>query len=264
MLQAFTLKFKSIDFLIFTIHSAFMPNFEIELKSLLGSQENATSFLNKLKNVDKNLKLTSKNSQLNHYFIGGDINRLSVLIHEHLDEFEAQDFHHLVNHGSNFSVRTRQLDNQIILVIKASIDQTSSSNGTARIEFEKKFENMSLKDLDQLLLDTDFSYQAKWSRVREEYEFHLPHNFKSEVKLLENPKYVTVCLDKNAGYGYLTEFELVLQDISEAEAGKTFLRDLIRFLEVQELSQDKLERMFVYYNANWTQYYGTDKTFNLE
>ncbi len=241
-----------------------MPNFEIELKSLLGTQENATSFLNKLKNADHNLKLISKNSQLNHYFIGGDINRLSVFIHQYLDEFEAQDFHHLVNEGSNFSVRTRQLDNQVILVIKASVDQTTSSNGTARIEFEKKFENMSLNDLDQLLLDTDFAYQAKWSRAREEYEFHLPHDFKSEIKLLENPKSVTVCLDKNAGYGYLTEFELVLQDVSEAESGKAFLRDLIKFLDVKELAQDRLERMFAYYNANWADYYGTEKTFNVE
>lgn len=241
-----------------------MPNFEIELKSLLGTQENATSFLNKLKSVDPDLKLVSKNSQLNHYFIGGDINRLSVLIHEYLDEFEAQDFHHLVNEGSNFSVRTRQLDNQVILVIKASIDQTTSSNGTARIEFEKKFENMSLVDLDKLLLDTDFIYQAKWSRDREEYEFHLPHNFKSEAKLSQVPKSIAVCLDKNAGYGYLTEFELVLQDGSEAESGKVFLRDLIKFLGIQELPQDRLERMFAHYNANWPDYYGTDKTFNVE
>jgi len=241
-----------------------MPNFEIELKSLLGTQENATSFLNKLKSADQHLQLTSKNSQLNHYFIGGDINRLSIFIHEYLDEFEAQDFHHLVNEGSNFSVRTRQLDNQVILVIKASVDQTTSSNGTARIEFEKKFENMSLVDLDQLLLDTDFMYQAKWSRQREEYEFHLPRNFKSETKLSQTPKSITVCLDKNAGYGYLTEFELVLTDGSEAESGKVFLRDLIKFLGIQELPQDRLERMFAYYNANWADYYGTDKTFNVE
>ena len=34
--------------------------------------------------------------------------------------------------------------------------------------------------------------------------------------------------------------------------------------EVEELSQDRLERMFSFYNNNWSDYYGTEKIFNIE
>jgi hypothetical protein len=35
-------------------------------------------------------------------------------------------------------------------------------------------------------------------------------------------------------------------------------------LGVAELSQDRLERMFKFYNENWPEYYGTDRTFIIE
>jgi hypothetical protein len=35
-------------------------------------------------------------------------------------------------------------------------------------------------------------------------------------------------------------------------------------LGVEELSQERLQRMFDYYNKNWAEYYGTDKTFSIE
>jgi hypothetical protein len=31
-----------------------------------------------------------------------------------------------------------------------------------------------------------------------------------------------------------------------------------------ELPQDRLARMFEYYNNNWEDYYGTEKVFNIE
>ena len=232
-----------------------MPSFEIEIKSLLQTKENADRFLEKLKNIDPKLKSISQSSQLNHYFIGGDINKLSVFIHNYLDEFEAQDFHHIVNHGINISVRTRQTETKVILVIKATLDETSSSNGTARIEFEKDFaQNMSLTDLDKLLLDSDFAYQAKWSRDRQEFEFH-PKNGQEKI---------VVCLDKNAGYGYLAEFELVIDDVQKTEESKADLRSTMAEVGAEELAQDRLERMFAFYNQNWADYYGTEKTFDVK
>ena len=232
-----------------------MPSFEIEIKSLLQTKENADRLIEKLKSIDPKLKLIGQSSQLNHYFIGGDINKLSVFIHNYLDEFEAQDFHHIVNHGTNISVRTRQTESKVILVIKATLDDTTSSNGTARIEFEKDFaQNMSLSDLDQLLLDSDFAYQAKWSRDRQEFEFQ-PKNGKENI---------VVCLDKNAGYGYLAEFELVLDDAQKVEESKVYLRSIMAEVGAQELAQDRLERMFAFYNQNWADYYGTEKTFDVK
>jgi hypothetical protein len=35
-------------------------------------------------------------------------------------------------------------------------------------------------------------------------------------------------------------------------------------LDLKELSQDRLERMFKFYNENWRDYYGTEKVFNIE
>jgi len=35
-------------------------------------------------------------------------------------------------------------------------------------------------------------------------------------------------------------------------------------LGVEELSQDRLERMFSHYNSNWPDYYGTERTFIIE
>jgi hypothetical protein len=32
----------------------------------------------------------------------------------------------------------------------------------------------------------------------------------------------------------------------------------------EELPQERLERMFTYYNTHWQDYYGTDKIFTIE
>ena len=51
-------------------------------------------------------------------------------------------------------------------------------------------------------------YQAKWSREREEHTF----------------KGLNVCIDKNAGYGYVAELERVIDDAKKmAEAIKSEL-----------------------------------------
>jgi hypothetical protein len=35
-------------------------------------------------------------------------------------------------------------------------------------------------------------------------------------------------------------------------------------LGLDELPQERLARMFEFYNQNWSEYYGTDKTFNID
>lgn len=79
------------------------------------------------------------------------------------------------------------------------MNDESSSNGTARIEWEVDLPSMTLDEMDTLVLQAGFSYQAKWSREREGY------------MLNDN---TVLCLDKNAGYGYLAEFERVIDDPS--------------------------------------------------
>ncbi|MFM2339564.1 MAG: hypothetical protein RLZZ360_200 [Candidatus Parcubacteria bacterium] len=224
-----------------------MAHYEIEIKSLLGTPERAAEIKSKMATADPSLKLTSENTQLNHYFEGGDIKVLASSV-EHL--FLVDIFAKLtkiVSIGKNFSVRTRQRDEEVLLVIKASIDSGTSENTVSRLEFEEPVV-LSLEELDVLVLSAGYTYQAKWSRTREEYAY----------------KGINVCFDKNAGYGYVAEFEKILHDESELSAARQELDELMGELGVEELSQERLARMFAHYNTNWSQYYGTDKIFIIE
>ena len=104
---------------------------------------------------------------------------------------------------------------------------------------------LTLDELDELILGAGFAYEAKWSREREEYTY----------------KGANVCIDKNAGYGYLAEFEKVVPHDEAIAAIRSELDLLMKELGVEELLQDRLERMFAHYNEHWPEYYGTDRTF---
>jgi len=224
-----------------------MQNYEVEVKSLLGSEENAEALKTSLKTIDPDAKLVSQSKQLNHYFIGGDVKALVAPLSKHFSSDVIEKLKDIATRGKGFSIRTREKDGAVLFVVKASVDDTTSDNGILRMEFEEKID-LSLAELDQLLLEAGFTYQAKWSREREEYVC----------------KGVNVCLDKNAGYGWLAEFEKVMGDPNELEAARDDVRSLMQTCGVEELAQDRLERMFAHYNAHWTEYYGTEKIFTIE
>jgi adenylate cyclase class IV len=225
-----------------------MAHFEIEIKSLLGEKEKADAFREKLLGFSTPARLTGKNSQLNHYFTGGDMRALFETMAPHFSSEQQESLKKILTEGKSHSVRTRQADGKVLLVVKASIGDDTSSNGVSRMEFEQETPGLSLEALDGLLLKSGLEYQAKWSRDREEYSLGD----------------VTVCLDRNAGYGYLAEFEKVVDSVDQAEATKTDLLRLMEELGAAELPQDRLERMFAHYNAHWPEYYGTDKVFVIE
>jgi len=224
-----------------------MAHYEIEIKTLLGEKINADLLKQKMMDIDPNTKLVSKNKQLNHYFEGGDIAKLFEITKDLLAEDARGKFLKMVAKGKNFSVRTRQKNDSVFLVLKASIDEGTSSNTVSRLEFEEPVQ-IPLAALDKKVMDAGFVYQAKWSREREEYDY----------------KGITVCLDKNAGYGYLAEFEKVVPDEAMAVPARAELEVLMHELGVKELAQDRLERMFAHYNSHWGEYYGTEKVFVIE
>lgn len=224
-----------------------MANYEIEIKSLLGTKEAADAFIQKMQAADANLRVTGTNSQLNHYFVEGDTRALYDLLVPFFKSEQEQSFMEIIEKGKDLSVRTRQKDNEVLLVIKAALDGGTSSNSVSRLEFEEALP-ITLEELDAMLEATGFVCQAKWSRERVEYAY----------------KDITVCLDKNAGYGYLAEFETVTNDEASLPAVKTALEDAMRELGVAELPQDRLARMFAHYNEKWPEYYGTDKTFTVD
>lgn len=223
-------------------------SYEVEIKSLLGSKENAESLKNNLKNIFPNIKVVGGSKQLNHYFNSPqDFSKLISNLKPHIPSDKQHLFEETLKIGKKVSIRTRDADGKVLLVIKASVGDDTSSNGVKRIEFESKVD-MKLSNLDNLLLDSGCTYQAKWSREREELGDGDLH----------------VCIDKNAGYGYLAEFEKVTTDESSLDDIKSQLLGIMQKLGVDELKQDRLERMFDYYNKNWQNYYGTEKTFIIE
>jgi hypothetical protein len=46
-------------------------------------------------------------------------------------------------------------------------------------------------------------------------------------------------------------------------AAEARMRDLMTQLGVHELDQTKLEQMFAHYNQNWSDYYGSSRTFDM-
>ncbi len=220
-----------------------MSSYEVEIKSLLGSKEKAARLRESLEK--KGAVKGPFEKQLNHYFeadkglLGTEKKILPLL-----SDQKQKNFLETVELGKDFSVRTRQANDKVIFVIKASVDDTTSANGISRLEFESEM-NLALQELDDILLSSGLAYQAKWSREREQY-------------LLEE---ITICLDKNSGYGYLAEFESVVSEPALIEETKDRLYKLMSEFQLEELRQDRLERMFSYYNQNWRDYYGSDKIF---
>ncbi len=220
---------------------------EIEIKCLLGEEANANAFREKVIAKYPDAKVLPKTSQLNHYFINGDFKLLQEKITPFLNDEQNKTLAEIIEKGNNFSLRTRSVDGRILLVVKASLGADTSANGVSRMEFEESV-NMTLAELDKLLEDVGFKYQAKWSRERVEY-------------VLPN---MNITLDKNAGYGYLTEFETVIGDDADVEATRATLMQEIESFGLEELPQERIERMFAYYNEHWPEYYGTEKTFTIK
>jgi adenylate cyclase class IV len=231
---------------LLTLHSI-MAHLEIEIKSLLGEASAAHALKEKLRAMDPDSALVGSSCQLNHYFDGGDIRTLLTATESLFSPEARERFARIVELGTDFSVRTRQKDTEVLLVVKASVDGGTSSNTVSRLEFEEVVQ-VSLEELDGLVEKSGYHYQAKWSRSREEYTY----------------RDATVCIDKNAGYGYLAEFEKVVTEGSDVATTRASIEALMAELGVFELPQDRLARMFDFYNRNWAEYYGTEKTFVIE
>lgn len=222
--------------------------YEVEVKSLLGSAEKAQALRVAMRAADPScVSPLSVNRQLNHYFEGGSLEALSKAAGPKLSEEAAGRLASIAASGAELSVRTRDKDGDVFLIVKATLRDDSSANGVARMEFEEQVD-LPLAGLDDLVMGAGFQYQAKWSRQREEYAC----------------RGVNVTLDKNAGYGWLAEFERVVNSPDEVDDAEREVRALMDELGAIELPQERLERMFAHYNAHWQDYYGTDEIFSVE
>ena len=225
-----------------------MHNYEIEIKVLLWDESQKDIFMSKVEESFPSLSHSYSENQKNHYFEWGNLLHLLGTFREYISQEQAESLHRLSKEARSFSVRTRGTPTQTIIVVKATVNDESSSNGTARIEWEVDLPSMTLDEMDTKVLSAGFVYQAKWSREREWFE--LGSN-------------IILCLDKNAGYGYLAEFERVIDDPSLVESTRIELLGFIHDLWYAELDQARLGRMFDFYNQNWREYYGTEKVFTI-
>ena len=223
-------------------------SYEVEIKSLLGSAESAKQLRQRIFEIESNAGPIATSSQLNHYFEKGNPEILAESIAPRLTNEEAALIRKIANEATKISVRTRGADGVARIVLKASLGTDSSANGVVRAELDAVVPNLTLDELDAEVLSAGYQYQAKWSRAREEYRLGD----------------IAICLDKNAGYGYLAEFEKVIDDADAADIAKADIVALMDRLNVEELSQDRLERMFAHYNAHWPEYYGSEKIFIID
>ncbi|MCF7834580.1 CYTH domain-containing protein [Candidatus Gracilibacteria bacterium] len=220
---------------------------EIEVKVLLGEEKNATNLIEKLL-AHTDTKETGGSNQLNHYFLAdGNFEILIGVLKEYINSDHHSKLENILLNANKHSIRTRDADGKVLFVVKASKDDTSSENGTARLEFEEQTPNLTINQLDQIILDAGFSYQSKWSRNRKDFSY----------------KDFNVSIDKNAGYGYVAEFEKIISEDGDINQAKESIRQELNSLGIEELAQDRLERMFKYYNENRPEYYGTEKTFTI-
>jgi adenylate cyclase class IV len=226
-----------------------MHSYEVEIKVLLWEASAKDAFMERVRSSFPTMTHEYSESQLNHYFEGGNLRHLLGTFREYISQEQAESLHRLSGEAKGFSVRTRGTPTQTIIVVKATVNDESSSNGTARIEWEVDLAPMTLDDMDKKVLAAGFAYQAKWSRAREWY------------KLNDD---TVLCLDKNAGYGYLAEFERVIDDASLVDSTRTELLTMIESLGYHELDQARLARMFEKYNREWQSYYGTENVFTVE
>src|SRR3989344_1808619 len=221
-------------------------SYEIEIKSLLGSKERQQELRARLEALDPNFHLLEKSKRLNHYFVGGDLGGLFRRLLNRVDTAKIESFKKITTdfEEKNCSIRSKW------------VNPVRSSRGALNPAFAKADQHsspwqatgLSLEELDQAILDVGFKYQAKWSEEREEYQF----------------RDMRVTLDFSPGYGYMAEFEIVSNSAESIFADKAKLKATMKELGVEEVPNERIERMFEFYNANWQDYYGTDKVFVIE
>jgi len=220
--------------------------YEVEVKALLGSQERADELLTALQVADVTFSKKSEQTQRNHYFEKGDLHALANVFANVFSKEQLDTIKEIAAKATKFSVRSRQRNNDVLLVIKGSLDDRSAIHSVRRMEFEESVPT-TLEELDEKIISAGFELEAKWSAQRTVYAF----------------KDMTVDMIFSPGYGYMAELEKVVEDETSVEdARKNILATLEEF-GLEELNPERHDRMYAHYNAHWPEYYGTTNVFTI-
>ncbi len=223
--------------------------FEVEVKTLLGSRAAAEAFVAKLQDSAGSPKESARSNQLNHYFdAAGDREQVAVAVTPFLNATDLAAFQQILGQAKSYALRTRDADGNVLLVIKAAKGDGDDQHALERLEGEYETTAPDIDTLDEAIRSAGYDFLSKWSRERVEYDY----------------KDYTVCIDKNAGYGYVAEIEKIVPSSEEAETARAEILAELATLGAEELSQERVGRMFEYYNDHWPEYYRTDKTFTVD
>ena len=221
--------------------------YEIEIKTLLGSQERSAELLAKVMGRDPETKLVSTQKQLNHYYHGGNLAGLAKGVAAHITPQQATALNDIATRAKSINVRTRQKNDTVLLIVKGSLDDVSAAHSHHRMEFEAPVD-LHITELDELVEQSGWQLEAKWQADRRIYD----------------TMGLTLDMFFTPGYGYMAEFEKVVAADEDRESAHQKLVDTMESLGVEELPNPRLERMFAYYNQHWREYYGTDNVFVVE
>lgn len=224
-----------------------MNQFEVEVKVLLQTDEKARLVEDILYRNYAQTSFLWENVQQNFYYEWGKIEDLFIKIKNHIPTSEYSQLEDILFRWKKHSIRLRKANEDVIFIVKAVADDTWAVNGIARVEFEQVI-NASMEEIDLLILSAWFHHQSKWSRYRKIFQY----------------KDFVVSLDKNAWYGRVAEFERLVNERSLIDSAKEEIRTELQFLGLEELPQDRLQRMFEYYSQRWPEYYGSQKYFTIE
>lgn len=219
--------------------------YEVEVKCLL-SREQAQSLPGKIRGMGLTLKQSAHYRQLNDYFTGGDIMVLASNLQYLLGEGKTDELRAIANDYDVFSVRARQNDAVVLIIVKAT-NGGSANHSTRRREFEAVV-NISLDELHNIITSSGYTVQARWSADRTLYK-------------LSNG--MTLDSYFSPGYGHQAEIERIVHRKEDTARAETEVRDFAHQLGLESVDPARIERMFDCYNLHWREYYNTDKTFHV-
>ena len=220
--------------------------YEVEIKSLLPDQQAADKLIERITLKDPSIQLVSEQHQLNHYFHGGNLTSLIETMQAHLSPKQLDLIRNIAARAGHINVRSRLRNDTVLLIVKGSLDDSSAAHSHQRMEFEEPVD-LSIDELDELILSSGWQLEAMWQADRKIYR----------------ALGLTIDMVRTPGYGYLVEFEIVLSDNTARDEAHSQVIEVMKSLNADELPNDRLERMFAYYNEHWREYYGTDKTFTI-
>jgi adenylate cyclase class IV len=223
-------------------------NREVEIKCLLGTSIDAvTALVGRMQSVDPSCTKTAHNVLLNHYFNCENPVLLKAVADKLLGGDELVTLSEIIEKSGVLSVRTRQKNDKVLLIVKGVPAGGDAIHGIDRMEWENKLD-ISITELDQALVDAGLSVLAKWSGYKDVYPF------------LD----VTIEVQFSPGYGYQVEIERVVEGDGDTSAAVARVKEVAALVGLQEVDHDLIGKMYDYYNANWQEYYATEKVFSPE